>query len=673
MKNKRKLVESFELPNNNILLKTENQKLIENINTEINSDESLNIPTGIIYNCLAIIKDIPVTRYTKNLNGRIYTKELWEIVKSKGIAERTWCHANHSNDDGDVSKYLGVWHNFRVLEDKCVADLYVLDNELGKTLVLGLQAGGKVHFSTFGYGDFLYDDFGNETEYVDPNCYDLVRLGDWVSISSQNVITNIDDNMVEMKNNVKKENLEMDNKMQLTESNYSDPIKNLLKDRILKQVVSDTTDEIKYIFNIPFKRINDIYDFATKNEDFFDFLSDVGSGDLVSDKFGNSWVGIDLFPYIKDLGIEYKKGNIIFESIQKNEILEKESTNTNKDKIMTENKEMTIKLEVTPSYIRNKVNTAIREASNFVKAKKFDEALSAIVEAKSHVPEAEPFKEFASKLENMTSEIEDSKSKALSEATESVLTLQEKYDASIKTIEESKAEIERLKKIVEQAVDEVGGMGEMNSTMDEASDAIENLTDIIDQKDEEITQLETQVDMLQTEVENAQVEVMDAVAAAEEVVDEMAGQLEDAKTELQLVQEAYSKLKSKLKEEGDIVTGSDVVKSIEDEQSVEPVIAEAAEGEKEDEEEMDSEEEKDKEKEDEAMAESVELYVNTVIAKNPALKENRDNLLRSSSVDTVKRKIKLIQSYQEEAPIITKKNVVSPGSSRVTSKLDDVR
>ena len=197
-KKKLKLVESFSysIPKDKlqetILLKSDNKKLVESLNEQLNLEINPSEP----FKCYAVIKDIPVTRFTLNANNRIYTKKLWQKVQQKGSAERSFCHANHSEDDGDVTKFFAVWHNFRVLDDICVADLYVVDNEIGRSLVGLLLAGGLIHFSSFGFGDMLYDEFGEETQYVDPDCYELMRLGDWVSVSSQNVITTIDENAI---------------------------------------------------------------------------------------------------------------------------------------------------------------------------------------------------------------------------------------------------------------------------------------------------------------------------------------------------------------------------------------------------------------------------------------------------------------------------------------------
>lgn len=146
---------------------------------------------GSKFKARGIIRNADVTMFEENENGRTYPKELWENVRKSKIAEGNLCLGNHpESGEGDVRDISGVWHNFKVLEKTAQADLYCI-GELGSLMLETLSAGGKVGFSTVGYGTFLED---NKT--VNPDTYDLERLADWVINPSAGVFAtqeNIED------------------------------------------------------------------------------------------------------------------------------------------------------------------------------------------------------------------------------------------------------------------------------------------------------------------------------------------------------------------------------------------------------------------------------------------------------------------------------------------------
>lgn len=146
-----------------------------------------------IYESIGIIRDVPVTRFTENMNGRVYPKNLWLKVKEIGSAEGTFCLADHPSDDSDgsVKDIVGIWRNFRVNDKHGLADLYLVGS-YGKLFLDVLRAGGRNGLSSVGFGELLED---NRT--VNPDTYELVRLADWVLVPSQNVYAqkeNIDTN-----------------------------------------------------------------------------------------------------------------------------------------------------------------------------------------------------------------------------------------------------------------------------------------------------------------------------------------------------------------------------------------------------------------------------------------------------------------------------------------------
>lgn len=140
------------------------------------------------WEALAIIRKVPVTRFVLNLNDRIYPRELWLIVKEKNAAEGTYCLSDHPEGDlGSTGKIAGVWHNFVVGEDMAYGDLYILDNENGRSLLAAIKAGGMIGMSSVGFGEFLDDG-----KTINPQTFELVRLGDWVLDPSQQTFATLE-------------------------------------------------------------------------------------------------------------------------------------------------------------------------------------------------------------------------------------------------------------------------------------------------------------------------------------------------------------------------------------------------------------------------------------------------------------------------------------------------
>ena len=71
--------------------------------------------SGNNWKCLAILKDVETSKYTENINERIYDKDLWQKVYDEKTAEGTLALADHPEDDSDgsVKDMVAVWHNFK--------------------------------------------------------------------------------------------------------------------------------------------------------------------------------------------------------------------------------------------------------------------------------------------------------------------------------------------------------------------------------------------------------------------------------------------------------------------------------------------------------------------------------------------------------------------------------
>jgi hypothetical protein len=181
-KNKTLLIESFS-----VTIPLEKVKLLEDVSKSgsIHLIESRN---GEKFKALGIVESVPVSKFTENLNNRIYPKKLWEKVYKEKAAEGTLCLADHPSDDtdGSVKDIVGVWRNFKVNENVCSADLYLIGKH-GKQFMEVLQAGGKCGLSSVGFGELMEDD-----KTVNPETYELVRVSDWVLTPSQGVYAEMD-------------------------------------------------------------------------------------------------------------------------------------------------------------------------------------------------------------------------------------------------------------------------------------------------------------------------------------------------------------------------------------------------------------------------------------------------------------------------------------------------
>ena len=170
-----KLVESFKTsPVNN-----ENNKIkVESVLLE-----------GKKVNCLGVYT-FPISRPNEtNLNERIYTSKLWENVIKNKMGENSYGLMDHPVDEGSVKDRFCVWKDIRFSEDKklILADAYLFGSN-GQEVMDGLEAGGSVGLSTVGYGDFKKD-----KKTIDESSYELDRVADFVLNPSYQVFGTSED------------------------------------------------------------------------------------------------------------------------------------------------------------------------------------------------------------------------------------------------------------------------------------------------------------------------------------------------------------------------------------------------------------------------------------------------------------------------------------------------
>ena len=186
------------------------------------------------YSYSGILKNVPISKYTKNSNGRIYSRRLWELVKEKyqNLIEGGVALADHPPDDnpeGSVKDVCGVWHNFNVRDEGVFGDLYLI-GDIGKKILDIVKAGGKIGISTVGFGK--YDEQG----YVDPDSYYLLRVGDVVLVPSQGTYISKDnvfhnDNFTDIQD-VKTTNTINNNYMETTMRESAHILNNVIKNQI---------------------------------------------------------------------------------------------------------------------------------------------------------------------------------------------------------------------------------------------------------------------------------------------------------------------------------------------------------------------------------------------------------------------------------------------------------
>jgi hypothetical protein len=164
------------------------------------------------YKARAILKNVPTSKFTENLNGRIYSKKLDEKIIKEGTAEGTSCLADHPEDDGSITRLSGVWHNARVGEKFSYGDLYLI-GEYGQLVKEAIEAGSKgVGISRVGFGEFLEDG-----KTVNPETYELERWGDLVINPSQQVFASYEN----IESTQKQENKEQDLENKVFDENFT--------------------------------------------------------------------------------------------------------------------------------------------------------------------------------------------------------------------------------------------------------------------------------------------------------------------------------------------------------------------------------------------------------------------------------------------------------------------
>ena len=134
--------------------------------------------------------EMPISRYDyTNLNGRRYSKALWErvISEQRNIWEGQVGLADHpvGNNEGAFKESAVVWLDMKLDEAGYVWGTCAFVGEYGKLAEDIIIKGGRVGFSSSGLGDLL------ENGEVDPRTFLIERCADVVLNPSQSVYGNI--------------------------------------------------------------------------------------------------------------------------------------------------------------------------------------------------------------------------------------------------------------------------------------------------------------------------------------------------------------------------------------------------------------------------------------------------------------------------------------------------
>lgn len=213
-----------------LLLIEEVQLSVESTQIEEIKETLTEAVDGKQYKARYIVKNVPTSKYTENLNGRIYPRSLDEKLIKEGVADGTLSLADHPDDEGSITRICGVWHNPRIGEHRSYGDWYLV-GELGSLIKETIEAGGKIGLSRVGFGEFLEDG-----KTVNPETYELERWSDAVLNPSQQVYATYE-NLAEPKNdnpivetitNKKKENQPLKEKVEKIENQENeDEVKNM--------------------------------------------------------------------------------------------------------------------------------------------------------------------------------------------------------------------------------------------------------------------------------------------------------------------------------------------------------------------------------------------------------------------------------------------------------------
>lgn len=187
--------------------------------------------------CIGVLKNVPISRFTLNRNGRVYNEKLWRRIEKLKLGENTYCNCGHQSDEDadNPATIIGIWKNLRVNESFVLKDLYILEGGSGngRLLLSAVMMGGNAGMSTVGFGELKEDGCT-----VDENTFDYQGT-DWVKQPSQEVYATVE-NILESSNNQKSSQI-------LTEVTTNKNNTDLSMEKKMSQITVETLSKLQEV------------------------------------------------------------------------------------------------------------------------------------------------------------------------------------------------------------------------------------------------------------------------------------------------------------------------------------------------------------------------------------------------------------------------------------------
>lgn len=191
----------------------------------------------------------PVARINDSLhpngNGRVYNRQLWEnvIANQRDVICGGVGLADHPQDDADPGQFKNtsiVWLDMMI--DDAQKLIYALGSFVGQYGHLAqeiLEAGGRIGFSSSGFGELMRDGMT-----VNPETYQLERVADVVLNPSQSVYGDITDEQPIGNIEYSKQQAITESIVDIPNNRYSESKSQIKKENEMKVDATDNTNEL---------------------------------------------------------------------------------------------------------------------------------------------------------------------------------------------------------------------------------------------------------------------------------------------------------------------------------------------------------------------------------------------------------------------------------------------
>ena len=466
---------------------------------------------------------VPISKFTKNGNGRIYNRRLWENVlrEQRGTWKGSAMLCNHPEDDGSPKDICGVWTDMKIGDDM-VYGLLIPSGRLGEDLKEHLKNGLRIGTSSSGFGRLLSDG-----STVDPDSFQIERLSDWVLNPSQGTFFSYDENSEE-------NNHIINTSTGLRESNNNSSSLEEAKNNNNKEIFVKDSAKIAKLEEKKFRRdmesfleeadaIKDPQERLQEFREIKSYLEDGACPDLrekIEEKIAAEEEYIksaiqqkaefkEKFDVDNTRDLEVKLTKIVEESASLNKeandwkaVAEKLQDRLNEAYQATEERPTQAYVE----YLKNKINSLESELSN-QKNKFYAFAEKAVKESKG-------LKESKEKLENNIKNINEEKNNIFSQLTEA----QKNLAAANALSEKMREEKEEAAKNLSILVNNYNNLKTLNENTSKSFESeksslkenIKNLNSDADRLNEQISDMQKDIEALRSIVESQRSKIEEA-------------------------------------------------------------------------------------------------------------------------------------------------------------------